>query len=300
MEKRRKHIIGLLIGLLLLAGLTAGLKSCDTTVALPCYDENVTEKYGSPAASVDRLINSISKPITLDSAAAVENARKAYNELSDNDKAKVTALDKLVEYENTLKELNAQIKEGTAAWVKRMLDELDPNNTSFADLAKVRLAYEALNATEKAKFDLAALEKAELSLPNIGEYLNHLLGSINLPVSAEHNGLLSRIRTLFNGLSDAEKASFNLSKLEEYENSINNLGIDPDYVADLISGISLPITLDSEKDIENALDAYDVLSEEEKAKVTNYSSLLDYVTQLNELKSAADGSSDGVPDTGVE
>lgn len=300
MERRRNHIIGLLIALLLLSGLTAGLKSCDSTTILPSYDENIITRYSAAANAVDRLIKGISLPITLDSAADIENARRAYDALSDEDKTKVTLLDKLVEYENKLKELNAEIKEGTAAWVKRMFDGLDLNNISMPDLAKVRLAYEGLDPSEKAKFDLPALEKAELSLPDLSGYLNSLLGNIKTPVTAEQSGLLSRIRSLFDSLPEADKAKFDLAKLEQYENSLNDLGIDPDSVMNMISAISTPITLDSEADINNALNAYNVLSDENKAKVSNYNDLADYLKQLEELKSASDGSNDGVPDTGVE
>ena len=295
MKKRRTHIIALLIGLLALLGLTAGLKSCDSTVKLPNFDSNISTSVSENARKVDNLISAIKTPITLESAGAIAAARSAYDALTNDDKGKVTLLDKLKEYEDALKGLQGgNLVEGTADWLKNMMAGLNPANISIPDLAKVRLAYEGLDPSEKAKFDLPSLEKLELGLTNPLDYLNELMKSVKLPVTAESAGLLQRIRTLFDGLSDADKAKFDLSKLEEMEASLNLST--PEGVMDLINGIPVPITLDNENAINNALNAYNALSDADKAKVTNYNTLSDYLAKLNELKNGSTNS--GTNDTG--
>ena len=65
----------------------------------------------------------------------------------------------------------------------------------------------------------------------------------------------------------------------------------------MIKGISLPITLNSEADLNKTLAAFNALSETDKAKVTNYNLLNDYLTQLQNLKNSSGA---GLPKTGVE
>ena len=301
MKKRRTHIIALLVGLLALLGLTAGLKSCDSTVKLPSFDSSITTTVSDNAKKVDELIGAIKTPITLESAGAIAAARSAYDALTNDDKGKVTLLDKLVEYENALKGLGAgNLVEGSLDWLKNLVAGLNPANISLPDLAKARIAYEALDPNDKAKFDLPSLEKLELGLTNPVDYLNELLKNVKLPVTAESAGLLGRIRTLFDGLSDADKTKFDLGKLEELEASLNLST--PEGVMDLIKGIPVPITLDCENAINNALNAYNALPDGDKAKVTNYSILSDYLAKLNELKSnsSSSDSGSGLPATGVE
>lgn len=314
MKKRFTHIIALLIGLLALLGLTAGLKSCDSTVKLPSFDNNITTVVSENAKKVDDLIGAIKTPITLESAGAIAAARSAYDALSNDDKAKVTLLNKLTEYENALKGLGdgaGNLVEGSLDWLKNLVGNLNPANISLPDLAKARIAYEALDPSEKAKFDLPSLENLELGLSNPVDYLNELLKGVKLPVTAESAGLLSRIRTLYDGLSDADKAKFDLPKLEELEASLALST--PDGVMNLINGITTPITLDSEKAINDALNAYNALPEADRAKVTNYNTLTDYINTLNGLKSASSSttpsgsssgetsdSNSGLPATGVE
>lgn len=308
MKKRRTHIIALLIGLLALLGFTAGLKSCDSTVKLPSFDNSVNTVVSENAKKVDDLIGAIKTPITLESAGAIAAARSAYDALSNDDKAKVTLLDKLVDYENTLKGLDTSgnLVEGTADWLKNLIAGINPSNISLPDLAKARLAYEALDPSEKAKFDLPSLEKLELDLPDPAAYLNELLKGISLPIKAEDGELLGRIRTLYDGMSDADKAKFDLPKLEEFEASLKLTT--PEGVIDLINSIPTPITLDCENAINAALNGYNALSDADKAKVSNYNTLSDYLNKLNELKNPSSSgssgdssdSSGGLPATGVE
>jgi len=380
MEKRRKHIIGLILGLLCLCLLTLGFKSCDSSVRLPSMGNGVHGVNGGgvdfngEAKKVDDLINGIKTPITLESAAAIGAARAAYDALPDGAKAKVSLLDKLKGFEADLAALNAEPKEGTAAYLDNLLAgiktpvtadqwdllskiragynalpdgekanfkgldklngfELDLfNNPANLDsllggitlpaqakdanlLAKIRAAFDRLSDGDKANFKgLDKLESLEADLFNTGAGLDNILNGIPTPITLDDADLISRIRTAYENLPEAEKANFKgLDKLNGFELDLSNLGlpsnnINPNAlpVIDLINGIPTPITLDCEDAINKALDAYNALSDADKAGVSNYDLLKDYLSQLENLKNNGSGSgSDSetgidVPSTGVE
>ena len=356
MEKRRKHILGLILGLLLLLGLSLGLKSCDSTFKLPSFDTNIISN--NPAGDVDNLIKGIKTPIDLSCEDAINKARAAFDSLSSDDKNKVTLLDTLKGYELQLQNLkaagdlagkSAADLDGLLSGIKLPLDssgldllgkiraafdslssdekakfkglnlleglelsskgalELDnflngiklPLSASDSDLlAKIRNAYEGLSDAEKAKFKgLNLLEGFELSLNGTGADLDNLLNGITLPISLEHKDLLEKIRAAYEGLSDTEKAKFTgLDKLNAYELDLSNLlNSTGQAVEDLIKAIPTPITLNSEAEINRALNAYNNLSQAEKNNVSNYNLLQDYISKFNELKNNSTP-----PKTGVE
>ncbi len=370
MKKRRNHIIGLLLGLLCMALLTAGLKSCDSKVSLPSYDSNIVAPgTNANAMKVDDLIRAISTPITLDSADAIAKARNAYDALSDADKPFVTLLDKLKGFEldlanlsgggliandaATLDSLLSGIKlpldsegidllgkiraafdglsdgekakfkgldlleglelsaNGGAAELDKMLDGIQlPITAEHAGvLRKIRSAYEGLPEAEKSKFkgldklksfewDLGALDLDEPIVSNAAS-LDGILNGIEAPISADHEGLLRKIRNAYENLSDAEKAKFKgLDKLNGFELDLDRLlgNSTPAVVSDLIGSIPTPITLNSEDALNKALAAYNALSDADKAKVTNFSLLHDYLDQLQKLKNE----SAVLPKTGID
>ena len=373
MNKRNKHTIGLILGLLCMLLLTLGLKSCDSTVKLPTMGLGVHGVNGGSAnvddnaKKVDDLINGISTPITLESAGAISAARAAYDALSDADKAKVTSLDKLKGFEADLANLSGDIKEGTAAWLDNLLAQIKTPVTAdqYDLLSQIRNGYNALPEDEKAKWTgLDKLNGFELDLFSKGANLDGLLNLINPPVTVDNAPLLARIRAAYDRLSDAEKVNFTgldklngfeldlfgnaanldsildniktpitaddldlinriraayenldetekanfkgLDKLTGFELDLANMGLggngagDVSSLVDLIKGINTPITLDSEADLNKALNLYNSLSDADKAKVTNYDLLQDYLKQLDELKNAGTDTGVDVPSTGVE
>lgn len=305
MQKRRNHLIGLLIGLLCLLLFTLGLKSCDSKVKLPSFDSSIPSGavVNQNAKKVDDLISAIATPITLDSADAIAKARAAYDALSDADKSHVKLLDKLKGFELDLSKLSGgDLIANNAADLDNLLGGLKlPLDAQGIDLlGKIRAAFDGLNADEKAKFKgLNLLEGLELSLKG-GSELDNLLSGIKTPISLADADLLAKIRAAYDALPDAEKANFKgLDLLKGFELDLSNLlnGTGPEAVENMIKGISLPITLNSEADLNKALAAFNALSETDKAKVTNYNLLNDYLTQLQNLKNSSGA---GLPKTGVE
>lgn len=305
MSKRNKHIIGLILGLLLMMLFTWALKSCDSTVKLPSFDNNISTDVSVAARNVDEMIGAIATPISLDSEDAILRARAAYDALSDSDKAKVTLLDKLKGFELDLSNLKAA--GGTGDLIADNAADLDSllagiklplNAEGFDLLSKIRVAFDKLSPEEKIKFKgLNLLEGFELASQG-GASLDNLLNGISLPIKVEDADLLARIRAAYDALSDDEKAKFTgIDKLNAYEIELNNLlaGGGVDAVNDLIKSIATPITLNSEEAINKALAAYNSLSDADKAKVSNYNLLQDYLNQLNALKDGAN-----LPVTGVE
>lgn len=305
MSKRNKHIIGLILGLLLMILFTWALKSCDSTVKLPSFDNNISTDVSTAARNVDDMIGAIATPISLDSEDAILRARAAYDALSDSDKAKVTLLDKLKGFELDLSNLKAA--GGTGDLIANNAADLDNllagiklplNAEGFDLLSKIRAAFDKLSPEEKAKFKgLNLLEGFELASQG-GASLDNLLNGISLPIKVEDADMLARIRAAYDALSDDEKTKFTgIDKLNAYEIELNNLlaGGGVDAVNDLIKSIATPITLNSEEAINRALAAYNSLSDADKAKVSNYNLLQDYLNQLNALKDGAN-----LPVTGVE
>lgn len=306
MQKRRNHIIGLIIGLLCLLLLTAGLKSCDSTVKLPSFDSSISGNTtdNQNAKKVDDLIAVIATPITLDSADAIAKARSAYDALSDADKSKVTLLDKLKGFELDLSKLNStgDLIANNAADLDNLLSGLKlPLDAQGIDLlGKIRAAFDVLSDDEKAKFKgLNLLEGFELSL-NGAANLDNLLNGIKTPITLDDADLIAKIRAAYDALSDTEKANFKgLDLLKRFELDLSNLlnGNTPEQVDELIKSIGIPLSLSSQDAVDKALAAYNALSDADKAKVNNYPLLSDYLAQLQKLKENA---GNNVPKTGVE
>lgn len=295
MKKRRNHIIGLLLGLLCLALLTAGLKSCDSKVNLPSYDSSiVTPSANANAKKVDDLIRAIPTPVTLDSADAITKARQAYDALSDADKPFVTLLDKLKGFELDLANLGGNgLIANDAATLDNLLSGIKlPLDAEGIDLlGKIRAAFDGLSDGEKAKFKgLDLLEGLELSANGGAAELDNLLNGINPPISPEHSGVLRKIRSAYEGLPEAEKAKFKgLDKLKGFEWDLGKLDLNTPIATDaasldgILDGLSQPITSDHSGILRKIRDAYEKLSDAEKAKFKGLDKLKGYELDLDNI-----------------
>ena len=255
------------------------------------------------AASLDDLLNGIKLPLDSEGLDLLGKIRSAFDRLSDSEKAKFKGLDLLEGLE-----LSAN---GGAAGLDDLLNSIQtPITADHASvLRKIRNGYEALPETEKAKFKgLDKLKGFELDLGKLdlgtpiadnAATLDGILNGIETPITSDHAGLLRKIRDAYENLSDAEKAKFKgLDKLKGFEQDLQKTlkGDTPEEVFDLIRLIPTPITLDCEDAINKAVSAYNALSDADKAKVTNFSLLQDYLDQLQKLK---DGGTD-LPKTGID
>ena len=295
MKKRRNHIIGLLLGLLCLALLTAGLKSCDSKVNLPSYDSNiVTPGANASAKKVDDLIRAIPTPVTLDSADAITKARQAYDALSDADKPFVTLLDKLKGFELDLANLGGNgLIANDAATLDNMLSgiKLPLDGEGLDLLGKIRAAFDGLSDGEKAKFKgLDLLEGLELSANGGAAELDNMLNGINPPIGPEHAGLLRKIRSAYEGLPETEKAKFKgLDKLKGFEWDLGKLDLGEPIANNaaaldgLLNGIEPPITADHAGLLNKIRSAFENLSDAEKAKFKGLDKLKGFEWDLGKL-----------------
>ena len=134
----------------------------DNSITAECQ-VTITDK----AAEVDALIGGIGE-VTLDSKAAIDEARTAYEALTADQKALVTKLANLEEAEAKYQELkDAADKEETDKAAAKAVDEKitaigEVTLGSKAAIDEARTAYEALTADQKALVTkLANLEEAE-------------------------------------------------------------------------------------------------------------------------------------------
>ncbi|MBR6113612.1 MAG: DUF4430 domain-containing protein [Oscillospiraceae bacterium] len=156
------------------------------------YTDDYTKEEGSEgyndadqaaADKVIKLINAIPSPVTLKSRAAVEAARKAYDDLTSySQRSKVTNYQKLLDAEAALKELEKQaaLEDATeedktaASAVEALIDALtekmaeDDASALSAAIAEARKAYEALSDLQQLLVEnLETLEKAEARLASL-------------------------------------------------------------------------------------------------------------------------------------
>ena len=246
------------------------------------------------AADLENLLNGFKLPLSAADASLLPDLRKAFEGLSDDEKAKFKGLNLLEGLELSL---------GGAKGLDDLLKgiKLPLAGADIDLLPKLKFAFDALSDDEKAKFKgFNLLEGLNLSLGG-AKGLDDLLNGIKTPITADSANDIFKIRAAYNALSPEEKAKFNgLNLLEGFEADLAKLGLgNPFKVMGMINDIETPITLKCKDAINNALAAYNALSDDDKAAVTNYNLLEDYLKQLNALNNSGSGS-DSLPNTGVE
>ncbi len=185
----KKHIIGLIIGLVVLVLCLFGLKSCDSKISMPLVggssqQTETDDEAAKKAAAVDELISKISNPVTLGDESAITAARTAYDQLSDAAKAKVGKLADLQSAETALASLKTADSDAAtqAAAVDELIGKIS-NPVTLEDEAAIsaaRAAYDKLSDEAKAKGgQLSVLESAETALAGLkGETGSYKVGDI--------------------------------------------------------------------------------------------------------------------------
>ena len=165
---------------------------------------------------------------------------------------------------------------------------------SEAAVTAARSAYDALPAGWNAFVTkYADLEAAEKTISDI-KAANAVIGKINAigTVDLESEALITAARSAYNALTADQQALVdNLSVLEAAEAQLAYLKA-PGQVMEKISAIGT-VTLESADQITAARSAYDALTAEQKAQVTNLSVLEAAETELAALQAAASGGGSG-------
>ena len=226
------------------------------------------------------LIDAIGTVSYPESGDAIKAARDAYDALLGADKSEITNYGTLTTAEETYKTLKDQAE---ASVVKELINAIgevsypDSNNAIKA----AREAYDALSSDAKAHVDnlgvLTAAEtefeaKREAAIAHVEDLID-AIGTVSYPGSKE---ALDAARTAYDALLGEDKVSVsNYETLSTAETTYDNLkqaGVDA--VINSINGIgNVEYTQESKDKIDAARAAYDALTEEQKALVTNYSTL---------------------------
>ena len=178
-----------------------------------------------------------------------------------------------------------------------LINEL--NDIKLSDESKIndiKTKYDSLTDVQKNKvnnYDL--LEQALLTIEKLKEdqkVVDKVIAAITLlpnEISLKDEVLVQEVNTLYNELNDNQKkAVTNYNKLQQALNTIQEIKNNIDMlINNLVSAIdSLPdaITLEYEDAINNLLEQFSSLTEEQKTKITNYEKLLKAVNKIKELK----------------
>ena len=203
---------------------------------------------------------------------AIEAARKAYNDLTDDQKKKVSddTLKKLTDAEDALK----------AATVSETIDAIPATDEITLEdkdaVETARAAYDALTDDQKTYVDEDTVKKltdAEKAIEDL-ETAKAVTDSINdLPAAAdvtlENKDAVEAARTAYDALTDDQKALVSedtLKKLTDAEKAIADLEAAKS-ATDSINDLPDTITLADKADVEAARAAYDALSDDQKALV---------------------------------
>ena len=180
-----------------------------------------------------------------------------------------------------------------------------PANVTLDNKAAVegaRAAYDNLTAAQQTLVNAAKLVNAENTIADI-ESANEVIALIDaINPRAVDQAAVAAAREAYNALSDTAKSYVtNLATLEGYEAEINDQNALEGQVnnvntliANLPDSVTMPDNLVFVTRIEAARDAYNALSDEGKAQVTNYAKLRTLILAIKGYETVHAQSVDGV------
>ena len=234
------------------------------------------------ANNVKTLINAIGTVTYPNSYNAINDARDAYDNLTEEQKALVDNYQVLLDAEAAYKELEDQ---AYAANVDALIEAIGTVTypTSLEAIRAARDAYDNLTEEQKALVtklnDLVAKENKYDALGV--EALINAIGEISDIVYPDSGDTIKTARDAYDALPDIKKALVsNYQHLIDAENkyiSLNTVG--------LINNIgTVEYTEASKNKIDSARESYDALTDDQKALVTNYKTLTDAEALYAKLK----------------
>ena len=228
------------------------------TAAETAYNTLVAD-HAAADAVIDK-INAIGSPITAASQTAIEDARAAYNALTDTQKGYVTNYSELTNAEAALAVVNL---------INAIGSPITAASQTAIDAA--RNAYDALSNDQKALVDnYNTLTDAEAALAVV-----NLINAIGSPITAASQSAIDAAHNAYANLTDDQKALVgNLSALTDAEAALA--------VVNQIAAIG-EVTLSSGSTIADVRAAYDALTNDQQALVGNYATLTAAETAYNTL-----------------
>lgn len=268
------------------------------------------EADAEAAAAAEALIEALpdAEEITLENADAVEEAQAAYEALTSTQKELVSE-ENFVKLEAALERI-AELEQAESD--KAAADKVDqqilalPDEITLADeqaVTAAREAYDSLTPEQKQYVqELDKLEQAEKAIADLKEAdrnaAQNVMDAIDAfgdTVSLDDKEALEAVKGQYEELTDAQKELVtNYDRLEQLLDQIARLEqAEADQntakeVEEMIDALPDEITLQDEAAVNAARDAYDALTEAQKAYVGNLEKLLHAEEAIVCLKGSAD------------
>ena len=217
--------------------------------------------------------------ITLNSEKAIEEAKKAYNLLTDEQKEQIKNADAIKTAEEKLSKLQVENVESKISAIgdvtldskDAIKDARDTYDALTDDQKKQVTNYDVLETAEAKLSDLQ-VENVKTKIDGIGE------------VTLSSSSTIKAARTAYDALTDDQKKQVtNYDVLEAAEKKLSDLQVEN--VKNKIDGIG-EVTLSSSSTIKAARSAYNALTADQKKQVTNYDVLQKAESELSDLQKA--------------
>lgn len=299
-----------------------GMEFPESVVSAPAFTKiTVTEPEGptidEAVENVIAKINSIGT-VTLDSETNINEARTAYDALTDSQKEAVTNYVDLTAAETKLSQLKAN-KEAADEVIAKIASIGEVTLDSSIAISEARASYDILTDEQKGLVNnYEVLTNAEARLDELVEeadkreqdkaVADSVAGNILAigEVTLEKESMIVAARTAYDSLTEAQKELIeNYNMLEAAETQLSKLKADKaiaDIITAQIDAIG-EVTLESEAEIRNVREAYDALSEGQKSFVTKISLIEDAEKELKRLqdeKTAEDKNAAADVDSAIE
>ena len=258
---------------------------------------SVYAQWSINAAGVDGLIENIGQvSYTSDSKSRIDTAREAYNSLDSEEQALVTKYATLTAAEATYAKLKADNEAADAVDVLiGNIGKVEYNDASKGRIDAAREAYDSLTADQKALVTnynvLTAAEatyaklKADNEAADAVDVLIDAIGTVEYTESLK--GRIDAAREAYDALTEEQQALVdNYAKLTAAEATYKELDdhATANVIIGLINDIDEVAYPTSKGVIDVARASYDLLTADQKALVTNYSTLTDAETEYNNQK----------------
>ena len=234
-------------------------------------------------------IDAIPVPPTLADLASIQAIRADFNHLTAAQKLMITNVQLLINAENALQGLQAEI-DAVIALINLIEDPVRIADQAAIDNA--RDAYDALDPLQQALVsNYQDLVDAEEALADLYAGIQDIIARIDGlpdPLRIADLATVDAIRVSFNALTLEQKGLVtNIAELTAAENTIDALIDEVNRVKALIAALGDPILLADETDIEDAREAFDALTTEQQGLIDNVDVLTsaedDYQTLLDEI-----------------
>jgi hypothetical protein len=239
----------------------------------------ISETEYNTLSDTINLIDNIGN-VTINSESAVNEARTAYDKLSDNLKELVDNYSILISAEAELAGIKDEVET-----IEKLIEDIGEVNAVEAaragyealddELKKAVSNYDKLLSAENAVSAIEAdIEKVEEKITAIGN------------VTLEKEDAINSAREAFNALPEQSQSGVRNAKvLTKAEESLKQLKNGIKNVISLIDNIG-DVTLSKETEIGDARTAYNALSDDQKERISNYETLVKAEEKLAELKSS--------------